>query len=698
MTRSISRQDVVIGAIFGGTLLTLVFLFMAWTGVLASPAIAEPLYYLALGLPVFGGFVLFLTILYWNPHPGEEISEFDAGESTRPTGPTVKSDGEQQLQRAITAQYTGKVSSDANDIFKTLTERASRIIRSTHGLSHDAARDAIQEGTWTDDPIAAAFLSDRQKYPVTDVLFHTIDPGKAYRRRVRRTIDAIESLETKTTQFSNGDVQTNQTGLTENKTDEPVSVEDPDQSENSIAAELTNGPPKTETPHAPVSENTEDTYAVSQENILQEWALWATLVFAALGISLGSQLLVVAATVPLLFIAATSFAAEPPTEIRLTRELVVTGGTARTSDAGDPGDTVTVRLTVENHSNQPVVDLRIADGVPDSLRTPNTEVSECLSLAAESQTTIEYELELRRGEHSFGAASVRSRGLTGSVVHTWSQPVAGDDSLTCTPAVQTVPLGSGTNDYAGQVPSDEGGSGLEFYSVREYQTGDPVQSIDWRRYAASRELATVEYRAERSTRIVCVVDARESQFKTPTDSGLRTLSLSATAAAQTFNTLVAEGHQTGVTGLFSETFQEWLQLVEPGTGPETRKRVTTLLDTIRKSEHPREHESGTEYIEGDPVQELPATLPGEAQVFLFSSVVDSKPIEIVERLRSRGYMVHVISPDVTATADGVSGKLVQYRRDNNLATLRSTGAHVVDWDLEQPLDVVIATALTEVSS
>ncbi|SDQ26751.1 DUF58 domain-containing protein [Natronobacterium texcoconense] len=424
-----------------------------------------------------------------------------------------------------------------------------------------------------------------------------------------------------------------------------------------------------------------------------EWAVAAALLVAGAGLAVGSQVLVVAATLPLWYVAAAVFGTRRSAVVRVSREINVDGEQRSDKQESvvsvDPGETATVRTTVQNADSEPIVDLRIVDGVPASLSVVSGTPRACVSLEPLETTTVEYEMQLERGEYTFDDATVRTRGPSGSVTETWTPDVDGQDTVRCTPTVETVPLGDATNDYAGDVPTDEGGSGVEFYSVRDYEPSDPVNSIDWRRYAASRELATVEYRAERSTRVVCIVDARPSQFRAATVEAVPAVDHSADAAERTLETLIDAGHPTGVIGIS----ERWTETVEPGTGAVTRERATRLLETARK----QNYDSWFYTLSSGGLGERVATeLPGEAQVYLFSSFVDDAPLELVEQLRTRGFAVRIVSPDVTG-GDDLATRLEALDRENRLAHARATGARVVDWEPERSLGLVLHEAIGEVS-
>jgi uncharacterized repeat protein (TIGR01451 family) len=433
------------------------------------------------------------------------------------------------------------------------------------------------------------------------------------------------------------------------------------------------------------------------------WAALVTLLVVGTGIAMASPLLVAAATVPLWYVAASTFGSAGGSEVRLTRELTQDGGSVTVSPGtngtddesvvtGDPGERVTVRTTVTNTGSTPISDLRLVDGVPDGLPVISGTPRTCVTLKEGETATLEYEVELRRGEHTFGTAEIRTRGVVGTVAESWAQSVEGDEMLRCLPVVETVPLTDGTNDYAGSIPTDDGGSGVEFYSIRKYEPGDSIGAIDWRRYANVRELATVEYRAERATRVACLVDTRINQLRAPSEEQLPALELSVAAARRSFETLLDAGHQTGIVSINDLS----ITTLPPGTGAETRQRGLEMLSAMRDRDV--EVEEFGRLRNGNPPTQIPHELPGEAQVFLFSAFTDDMTLSVVEQLRMRGYPVCVISPAITGESRELALRVESVARQTRLSQARANGAHVIDWDLGDPIGPVLSKAVREVSS
>ncbi|WP_408959516.1 hypothetical protein [Natrinema sp. 74] len=102
---------------------------------------------------------------------------------------------ERELTNAARGWYACSMTGSAADVRRRLVEGAVRTLTTKYGLATAAAREAVRSGSWTDDPVAAAFLADDLRQPPRERRRAAIDPGAAYDRRVRRTLDAIEALD-----------------------------------------------------------------------------------------------------------------------------------------------------------------------------------------------------------------------------------------------------------------------------------------------------------------------------------------------------------------------------------------------------------------------------------------------------------------------------------------------------------------------
>ncbi|MFB6269200.1 MAG: DUF58 domain-containing protein [Halobacterium sp.] len=467
--------------------------------------------------------------------------------------------------------------------------------------------------------------------------------------------------------------------------------------------------------------------------------LLATLALAGAGVASGRSTLFVAAVVPLVFVlyGAVAVPRRDP-DVRLTRTL--------STDSPLPGDRVRVELTVENAGDTALPDVRLADGVPADLRVVEGTPDAALALPEDGTATVEYTVVADRGQFPFDPVTVRVRGASASAARTVDVQADGAGALDCRVSVADIPLRQQTTPHSGSLPTDAGGPGIEFHSTRDYQRGDPASRINWRRYAKTGELSTVNYRERRAAAVVLAVDARESCDVSAREGTPSGASLSAYAAAQAVGPLEDAGHQVGlavfgiddpVTG---GSDPAW---VPPGTGDAHHARIATVLDAAVGNhddasgdaapadgdassdgvEAPRAAVDGGNWLgvdEADAAENgagdsdggeqtasgaerttegrinrfAPRVDPG-TQLVVCSPALDEFPVALSRRVAADGHRVTAVCPDVTAT-DTTGRTLAAADRALALSDLRSVGARVVDWTPEESLASAVARATAAV--
>ncbi|MFC3476758.1 DUF58 domain-containing protein [Halobacterium litoreum] len=442
-------------------------------------------------------------------------------------------------------------------------------------------------------------------------------------------------------------------------------------------------------------------------------ALLATLALAGAGVASGQQSLFVAAAIPLAFVVYGALSTPGDAgDLRVSRTL--------SKESPLPGDRVTVTVTVENASETVFPDVRVADGAPDGLRVVDGATTGGFALPAGETATFSYTVVADRGQFPFDAPTVRVRGAGAAVERTDSVAADGADVLHCRVSVADIPLRRQTTAHSGQLPTDTGGPGIEFHSTRDYQHGDPVARINWRRYAKTGELSTVNYRERRSAAVVLVVDARDAcdvAARSGTPSGA---SLSAYAAAQAVRPLEGAGHQVGLAafgvGEGAGSDPAW---VPPGNGDAHHARLATVLDAAVESDEGESSEPTEDDAPEPPEQTAQAAadggnawlddateddarvhrladlLPSGTQVVVCSPALDDFPVAVTRRLLADGHRVTALSPDVTAT-DTPGRTLAAADRALALGDLDATSAQVVDWTPGESLASAVARTTTAV--
>jgi len=435
-------------------------------------------------------------------------------------------------------------------------------------------------------------------------------------------------------------------------------------------------------------------------------ALAGTVTLVSVGLLAAEPALFAGAAIPLAYVLFGAIS-RVPSGARLEASRSVAAA------APTPGDPVDVTLTVENTGETALTDVRIVDGVPSELRVVSGSPRACRSLRPDESTTVEYAIRSKRGTYAFDDPVVRVRPLAATEVATTALDAAGDTALTCANVVSEVPLADATLPRAGTLPTDSGGSGLEFHATRDYQPGDPVSRIDWRRFAKTDELTTVEYREEQAVRTVLIVDARPITRVTP-EAGYPTgAELSAYAAERLLDALSRSSVVASLTavGLADEDLvggldPDGLAWADPDGGAES-PQANRVFDGVQSAAtrdgvaadgggltdgRSRVNQSA-EGRQPD-VRDVLARLPPTAQVVVFSPLLDEWPVELVTSLRARSYPTTVVSPDVTG-GEELAQAVVGLERRLRLESVELAGATLIDWDLVDPIDIAMRQSLAE---
>jgi uncharacterized protein (DUF58 family) len=244
-----------------------------------------------------------------------------------------------------------------------------------------------------------------------------------------------------------------------------------------------------------------------------------------------------------------------------------------------------------------------------------------------------------------------------------------------------------TRVYAGTIPARAGGPGTEFFGVREYQPGDPPSAINWR--ASARGLDTMyanEYQQERVADVGIVLDGR---LRTNEYAGGHSLfEYSVQAAASIADALLSQGNRVGL--LLYASYLGW---TFPGYGKIQRERILHALANARAEDS--QIFADLEYI--------PTRLfPPRSQIVFVSplSEDDWKPLI---QLRAQAYDVLVVSPDpvkfelsyLPASDPNVAlaGRVIRMERLLLLQRLQRAGIHVLNWDVQEPFDLLVKRTL-----
>jgi len=398
--------------------------------------------------------------------------------------------------------------------------------------------------------------------------------------------------------------------------------------------------------------------------------LLAALVAGALGIVGNNTVLFMSAAVGLAY-AAYGYATAPvEASFAVSRTLG--------DDAPTAGQDVEVTVTVRNASDSLVPDARIVDGVPDAIGVVEGSPRHAATLQAGESVTYSYVVRARRGRHEFDDVTVVARNVSADVESRTT--AATTTAMTVNADVGVVPLADQTIQQTGMVPTDVGGDGVEFYQSRDYHHSDPMNRVDWKRYARTRELTTVEFREERAANVVVVVDVRSVCRVARREDEPDAVSLSKFAAARLVSHLLEEGNRVGLA-----FYGHDCEYLAPGVGDGHAVRVREMLETNTDSSVPVVTDGGFRTFDDERrVDWLRRRLPDGSQVVFVSPVPDAEPAETARRLGAAGHEVRMLAPDVTSTETaGSTVDRIQWL--DRVGDVREAGVKVVAWSPDEPL-------------
>ena len=618
--------------------------------------------------------------------PPEEATGYDA---TRP--------GEH-----IDAQYAKATAPNRNPnvraahrqtVVRYLKEAAVDVLADAEDVAPPAARERVEDGSWSDDPrVQALFHGDSTQLPPRMRLRDWVS-GESFERRVERTVAELQRI-------------------AELPDDAQSS---PDDRDSELDASASTPSARVEPPTADTATRERATVTTADATLERDghWNVGVPVVFllGGLGFVLSNPTLVLAAIVPAGFAIYASLTRSPALNVDVERTV--------SSESPAPGERVRVAFTVENIGDRPLAELRAVDGVPESLRVVDGSPRLCATLEPGESATTTYTVEAFRGQHDFATASLWSRNVSGDAERT--RVVDLDTTLTCHDPVETVPTTGQTTPYEGRIGTDAGGHGLEFYATRAYNSADPLSRIDWNHWARTGEPRTVQFRRTQAGTVVIVVDDRSVSRKARNEFTPDAVALGRHAAVRIADTLLAASNAVGGALLTRRAYErpsrgryQRHQLEEFFLRPPSQSESTgsgdskSLMDidkqffggmdddSDRRSQRDADDDSVWSPLlatdgGGIPLEWLRKRLSGQEQVVFVSPLLDDAPRRLVRTLQADGTDVTVLSPDVTS--GGSPGRAIaRIERHERLRALRRRGLRVVDWSTDEPLSATLERA------
>jgi len=353
------------------------------------------------------------------------------------------------------------------------------------------------------------------------------------------------------------------------------------------------------------------------------------------------------------------------------------------------GKPAVIRINLTN-SGDDLEAVFVEDMCPKELVLAGKTPKLLTPLPAGGKAELEYSVKGNRGSFSFKGVRIFASDHLGIVQQ--RVMLSAPEELVFLPKVAKLKRVNirprQTRGYAGPILSRQAGSGLDFFGVREYQSGDSRNRINWKLSERHiRSIYTNDFERERIAGIVLILDARMSSEVRFGDESLFEYAVRATASLA--DSFLTDGNRVGL--LIYGFDPKW---TFPGYGRLHRKRIEmALLQT-------KTEEAGLfENMDRLPIRRFPA----RSQVIMINPLLRDDT-SIFTRLKKCGYEILVISPDpihfekkmiASSNTPGkskdiqVAARIAHLERELRIRKLGKMGIRIVNWQVDMSLDRAI---------
>jgi uncharacterized protein (DUF58 family) len=349
--------------------------------------------------------------------------------------------------------------------------------------------------------------------------------------------------------------------------------------------------------------------------------------------------------------------------------------------------TMDVSVEITNQGSAPVR-LYLSDPIQPGMNITDGQNTQAALLQAGENAAFKYTFQSERGNFAWKAVRARISDPFGLIESDLDLPAAAE--IQVYPELnkyRPFPLRSQrTLHSAGSIPSRLGGSGTDFWGVREYHPGDPLRRLDWRLTARHpHKFFTKEFEQEEIADIGLILDARQ---KTNLQIGEDSLfEHAARATASLAEMFLRQGNRVSLL-----VHQRHYASVFPGYGKLQLNRIRhTLAQITPKSDSSL-----------NSLQFLPIRMFSSHSLIVVISPLVSGDWQFFRRLRAYGYQVLLISPDPldyarhmlpTDLDSRLATRLTRLERQIEINQIAQLWIPVIDWQVSQPLGPLVRNAL-----
>ncbi|MFB6197888.1 MAG: hypothetical protein ABEI52_06425, partial [Halobacteriaceae archaeon] len=123
-----------------------------------APGLSDIIAVGSLTIYAIGAFALLLSFLSYMSRRRVEFTEANTPSPESPSPLPAPGEEVNRLIREVESSALDRYESERRPLDQRLEEVAIRIVSRTEECSRDEARELLKNGTWTDDPLAAAYF------------------------------------------------------------------------------------------------------------------------------------------------------------------------------------------------------------------------------------------------------------------------------------------------------------------------------------------------------------------------------------------------------------------------------------------------------------------------------------------------------------------------------------------------------------
>jgi uncharacterized protein (DUF58 family) len=345
-----------------------------------------------------------------------------------------------------------------------------------------------------------------------------------------------------------------------------------------------------------------------------------------------------------------------------------------------------VNVTVSNQGAK-IDRLCLSDPLQAGMRIIAGQIWQEVALQPGEDTLLEYTFQAERGSFSWKMLQARLSDPFG-LIET-DLELDADAQVQVHPELnkfRPFPLQpQRTLPSAGSIPARLGGSGTNFWGVREYHPGDPLRRLDWRLTARHpHKFFTKEFEQEEIADVGLILDARRKTDLKAGDDSL--FEHSARATASLAEVFLRQGNRVSLLIYGKPTVSLF-----PGYG---KVQLYQILHTLAQT-------STESDASLDSLQYLPVQMFSSHSLILVISPLAPNDWHLFPRLRAYGYQVLLISPDPFDYArrmleadptTSLAGRIARLERQYEIGKITQLWIPVINWQVSRPLSPLVRNA------